>query len=85
MAFWQEWFLDRCAGKAVPSPASASLGWPKVNTQTGRRRVQNVSTTEEDSGAFGWMPVDSCGRGNSLRLSAFAPEVARHHQLENTR
>jgi len=31
MAFWQEWFLDRCDGKAVPSPASAALGWPKVD------------------------------------------------------
>lgn len=31
MAFWQEWFLDRCDGRAVLSPASAGLGWPKVN------------------------------------------------------
>ncbi len=33
MAFWQEWFLDRCDGKAVPSPASAALGWPKVSDE----------------------------------------------------
>jgi uncharacterized damage-inducible protein DinB len=31
MAFWQEWFLDRCDGKTVPSPASAAAGWPKVD------------------------------------------------------
>ena len=33
MAFWQEWFLDRCDGKAVPSAASAALGWPKVDDE----------------------------------------------------
>ncbi len=33
MSFWQEWFLDRCDGKAVPSPASAALGWPKVDDE----------------------------------------------------
>jgi uncharacterized damage-inducible protein DinB len=33
MAFWQEWFLDRCDGKAVPSPASAGLGWPNVDDE----------------------------------------------------
>jgi DinB superfamily len=33
MAFWQEWFLDRCDGMSVPSPAAAALGWPKVDNQ----------------------------------------------------
>lgn len=33
MAFWQEWFLDRCDGKVVPSPTSAALGWPKVDDE----------------------------------------------------
>jgi uncharacterized damage-inducible protein DinB len=31
MAFWQEWFLDRCEGKAGLSPASAAVGWPNVD------------------------------------------------------
>jgi uncharacterized damage-inducible protein DinB len=31
MAFWQEWFLDRCDSKAAPSPATAALGWPNVD------------------------------------------------------
>jgi uncharacterized damage-inducible protein DinB len=31
MAFWQAWFLDRCDGVAVPMPAPAALGWPKVD------------------------------------------------------
>lgn len=30
MAFWQDWFLDRCDGVAVPPPAAAALGWPPV-------------------------------------------------------
>ena len=30
MAFWQDWFLDRCDGIATPTPAPASLGWPAV-------------------------------------------------------
>jgi uncharacterized damage-inducible protein DinB len=33
LAFWQEWFLDRCDGKSVPSPESAALGWPKVDNE----------------------------------------------------
>jgi uncharacterized damage-inducible protein DinB len=33
MAFWQEWFLDRCDGKVVPSPTSAALGWPEVDEE----------------------------------------------------
>jgi uncharacterized damage-inducible protein DinB len=28
MAFWQEWFLDRCRGAAVPMVAHAAHGWP---------------------------------------------------------
>lgn len=32
MAFWQDWFLDRCDGIAAPLPASAALGWPPVGT-----------------------------------------------------
>jgi uncharacterized damage-inducible protein DinB len=31
MTFWQQWFLDRCDGVGVPSPASAALGWPNVD------------------------------------------------------
>jgi uncharacterized damage-inducible protein DinB len=31
MAFWQQWFLDRCDGVAVPMPAPAAIGWPKVD------------------------------------------------------
>ena len=30
MAFWQDWFLDRCDGAATPVVAQASLGWPGV-------------------------------------------------------
>jgi uncharacterized damage-inducible protein DinB len=30
MAFWQDWFLDRCDGVATPVPAPASRGWPAV-------------------------------------------------------
>ena len=33
MAFWQEWFLDRCDGRGVPSPSSAALGWPNVDDE----------------------------------------------------
>jgi uncharacterized damage-inducible protein DinB len=28
MLFWQEWFLDRCQGRATPIPETASGGWP---------------------------------------------------------
>ncbi len=31
MAFWQEWFLDRCDGIATPAPSHADLGWPAVS------------------------------------------------------
>ena len=31
MAFWQEWFLDRCDGRHTLAPARAELGWPAVN------------------------------------------------------
>jgi len=30
LVFWQEWFSDRCAGRATPVTASAALGWPSV-------------------------------------------------------
>jgi uncharacterized damage-inducible protein DinB len=30
MAFWQNWFLDRCDGIAIPVPAPAAQGWPAV-------------------------------------------------------
>lgn len=30
MAFWQDWFLDRCDGIATPAPSHADLGWPAV-------------------------------------------------------
>jgi uncharacterized damage-inducible protein DinB len=30
MAFWQQWFLERCDGHAVPAPPRAELGWPAV-------------------------------------------------------
>ncbi|MGH9201247.1 MAG: DinB family protein, partial [Vicinamibacterales bacterium] len=30
MAFWQDWFLDRCDGIATPIPVPAALGWPTV-------------------------------------------------------
>jgi uncharacterized damage-inducible protein DinB len=30
MAFWQQWFLDRCDGLAIPAPERAALGWPAV-------------------------------------------------------
>ncbi|MGH9175248.1 MAG: DinB family protein [Vicinamibacterales bacterium] len=30
MAFWQDWFLDRCDGIATPIPAPAASGWPAV-------------------------------------------------------
>ncbi len=28
MEHWQSWFLQRCAGVAIPPAAKASLGWP---------------------------------------------------------
>ena len=31
MAFWQQWFLDRCEGRTTPAPPRAELGWPAVN------------------------------------------------------
>lgn len=30
LAFWQEWFGDRCAGIATPMVTSAADGWPNV-------------------------------------------------------
>jgi uncharacterized damage-inducible protein DinB len=30
MAFWQQWFLDRCEGLSVRAPERAALGWPAV-------------------------------------------------------
>jgi uncharacterized damage-inducible protein DinB len=30
MAFWQEWFLERCEGRQVPAPPRAELSWPPV-------------------------------------------------------
>ena len=30
MAFWQDWFLDRCDGIATPIPAPAAKGWPSL-------------------------------------------------------
>ena len=30
MAFWQDWFLDRCDGIARSAPVPAALGWPVV-------------------------------------------------------
>ena len=32
MAFWQDWFLDRCDGKLVPNPVHADIGWPAVTS-----------------------------------------------------
>jgi uncharacterized damage-inducible protein DinB len=30
LGFWQEWFLARCQGNAVPMVAAAADGWPSV-------------------------------------------------------
>jgi uncharacterized damage-inducible protein DinB len=30
MAFWQEWFIDRCIGVHAPIAAKAAAGWPDV-------------------------------------------------------
>jgi uncharacterized damage-inducible protein DinB len=35
MAFWQEWFLQRCQGVAEPIAAPASRGWPEVQPGSG--------------------------------------------------
>jgi uncharacterized damage-inducible protein DinB len=32
MAFWQQWFLDRCDGLPIPPPPHAALGWPAVQS-----------------------------------------------------
>jgi uncharacterized damage-inducible protein DinB len=34
MAFWQQWFLDRCDGRQIPAPPRAELGWPPVTGTT---------------------------------------------------
>ena len=33
MEFWQDWFLDRCEGTAVPMAAAAAAGWPTVSAE----------------------------------------------------
>lgn len=33
MDFWQRWFLQRCAGTAVPMPTHAADGWPDVRAE----------------------------------------------------
>ncbi len=33
LAFWQDWFLARCAGKDVPMAASAADGWPATSAE----------------------------------------------------
>jgi uncharacterized damage-inducible protein DinB len=30
LTFWQDWFADRCAGRATPLASSAAQGWPDV-------------------------------------------------------
>lgn len=30
LSFWQEWFHDRCLGRATPIVAPAARGWPEV-------------------------------------------------------
>ena len=37
MVFWQEWFLDRCAGVGTPPVAKASLGWPAAGAEDWER------------------------------------------------
>jgi uncharacterized damage-inducible protein DinB len=32
MAFWQDWFLNRCDGVPTPAPRHADVGWPAVNS-----------------------------------------------------
>ena len=32
MHFWQQWFLQRCAGEAVPMASRAADGWPTVTS-----------------------------------------------------
>ena len=34
LAFWQEWFHDRCRGVAAPMVTSAAAGWPGVAPAT---------------------------------------------------
>lgn len=33
MDFWQQWFIQRCAGVAVPMAAQAADGWPDVTAE----------------------------------------------------
>ena len=30
LAYWQDWFNDRCVGRATPMPGAAASGWPQV-------------------------------------------------------
>jgi len=31
LAFWQDWFFDRCSGEPAPMAGSAAEGWPAVS------------------------------------------------------
>ena len=55
MEFWQDWFLDRCEGTAVPMAAAAAAGWPTVSAEgwpalvgAVRNRVERASRIGED-------------------------------------
>jgi hypothetical protein len=49
------------------------------------RRLQNVSTTAAESRGFARTAVNETKRRNRLCLKRLEPEVARHHQVRETR
>lgn len=58
MAFWQDWFYDRCVGRATAMPASAAPGWPAVAAGDWPRvrdafvtRLRQMAEFDADAGA----------------------------------
>jgi uncharacterized damage-inducible protein DinB len=54
LAFWQDWFYDRCAGRPTPMVRSAALGWPAVSPGTWPQiseaflnRLQQLADTDD--------------------------------------
>jgi uncharacterized damage-inducible protein DinB len=64
LAFWQDWFYERCVGQATPMVASAAEGWPTVASGTWLEirdrfltRLQQLAEIDEEAAAAPVSPV----------------------------
>jgi uncharacterized damage-inducible protein DinB len=75
LTFWQDWFLARCRGDAVPMAAAAAVGWPRVGASDWMALRDRFLTGLE--AAVG-IAEDTAAADRPLSPAIEFPPLARH-------